>query len=158
MTEETRFEWIRFHRLRSSSCTHVQLEKAAQTVYRSWLRIRTARRHLQRAKRNWYDDAPRPVDRARPFCFVLRRMKRAWREADRRHDLAGFAAHRTLGATRARNNWSSTLAAVIADDQMIRIRHQYHDEPALLIRESRFRALERATRDDDPLTRILGGD
>lgn len=41
---------------------------------------------------------------------------------------------------------------------MIRIRHQYHDEPVLLIRESRFRALERATRDNDPLTRILGGD
>ena len=113
-------------------------------VYESWCRVREARVHLERAKRNWYDDSPRPVDRGRPFCFVLRRMRRTWREADRANDRAGFPVHRTVGSTDARRNWSDVLGGVIRADEVIRIRHQHDDEPAILIRESRFRALERA--------------
>jgi len=71
-------------------------------------------------------------------------MRRTWREADRVNDLAGFPVHRTIGATETRNNWSSVLYGAIRQDEVIRIRHQHQDEPVLLMRESRFRALERA--------------
>ncbi|HSM09189.1 MAG TPA: hypothetical protein VLA33_09260 [Gemmatimonadota bacterium] len=133
----------RFSRLRSSSCTRVQVERAARIVYRSWARVCEAKKHLERAKHDWYDDSPRPiVDRGRPFCFVLRRMKRSWRDADRRNDLSGFAVNRTVGASEARRNWSGILNGVISNDQVVRIRHQHADEPAILITEARFRALE----------------
>lgn len=133
----------RFSRLRSSNRTHVQVERAARIVYRSWARVCDAKKHLERAKRNWYDDSPRPiVDPGRPFCFVLRRMKRSWRDADRRNDLSGFAVHRTVGASEARQNWSEVLNGVLDDDEVVRIRHQHADEPAVLITEARFRALE----------------
>jgi len=69
-------------------------------------------------------------------------MKRSWREADRRNDLSGFAVNRTVGASEARRNWSQVLNGVIAHDQVVRIRHQHADEPAVLITEARFRALE----------------
>lgn len=144
MRDEHRWEPILFNRLRSSRCTHVHIEKAARRLYRSWNRVRAARLSLERAKRNWYGAAPRPVDPGRPFCFVLRRMKRTWREADRANDLSGIAAHRTIGATEARRSWSSVLRAIMRDDEVIRIRHQHCDEPAILISESRFRELERA--------------
>lgn len=144
-----RYQWerLRINRLRSSRCTHVQLEKTKRMVYESWLRVREARIHLERAKRNWYDDSPRPVNRGRPFCFVLRRMRRTWRQADRANDCAGFPVHRTVGSTETRRNWSEILHAVMGDDHVIRIRHQNCDQPAILITESRFRALERAAPD-----------
>lgn len=143
-----RWERLRINRLRSSTCTHVQLEKTKRMVYESWRRVREARIHLERAKRNWYDDAPRPVDRGRPFCFVLRRMRRTWRQADRANDRAGFPVHRTVGSTATRRNWADILHSVIGENQVIRIRHQHCDEPAILITESRFRALERTAPDD----------
>ncbi len=133
----------RFSRLRASNRTHVQVERAARIVYRSWARVCEAKKHLDCAKRNWYNDSPRPiVDPGRPFCFVLRRMKRSWREADRHNDLSGFPVNRTVGASEARRNWSEVLNGVIANDQVVRIRHQHADEPAILITEARFRALE----------------
>jgi hypothetical protein len=144
MRDEHRWEPILFNRLRSSRCTHVHIEKAARRLYRSWIRVRAARLSLERAKRNWYGAVTRPVDPGRPFCFVLRRMKRTWREADRANDLAGIAAHQTIGATEARRSWSSVMRAIMWDDEVIRIRHQHCDEPAILISESRFRELERA--------------
>jgi hypothetical protein len=147
MNNKYRWERIRINRLRSSKCTHVQLEKTKRMVYESWCRVREARIHLERAKRNWYDDAPRPVDHGRPFCFVLRRMRRTWRQADRANDRAGFPVHRTVGSTETRRHWSAILGAVIANDEVIRIRHQHCDEPAILVSESRFRALERAAPD-----------
>ena len=139
-----RWERLRTNRLRSSKCTHVQLEKTKRMVYESWLRVREARIHLERAKRNWYDDSPRLVNRGRPFCFVLRRMRRTWRQADRANDRAGFPVHRTVGSSETRRNWAEILHSVIGEDHVIRIRHQHRDEPAILITESRFRALERA--------------
>lgn len=144
MARRPRWERIRINRLRSSMCTHAQLEKTKRMVYESWCRVREARIHLERAKRNWYEESPRPVDRGRPFCFVLRRMKRSWREADRANDRMGFPVHRTVGATEARRNWSAVLGDVIAHDEVLRIRHQHCDQPAILVSESRFRALERA--------------
>lgn len=142
-----RWERLRINRLRSSRCTHVQLEKTKRMVYESWLRVREARIHLERAKRNWYDDSPRPVNRGRPFCFVLRRMRRTWRQADRANDIAGFPVHRTVGSTETRRHWSGILHSVIGNDHVIRIRHQHCGEPAILISESRFRALERTAPD-----------
>jgi len=80
-------------------------------------------------------------------------MKRTWREAARANDLAGIAVHRTIGATEARRSWSSVLRGIMWDDQVIRIRHQHCDEPAILISESRFREIERAAAAD-----AAGGD
>lgn len=134
----------RFSRLLSSNCTRVRIERIARIVYRSWARVCAAKKHLERAKRHWYDGSPRPVvDPGRPFCFVLRRMRRTWRDADRRNDLIGFPVNRTVGATETRRNWSEVLHRVLEDDEVVRIRHQYADEPAILITEARFRALER---------------
>jgi len=173
MRDDMGFEWIRFHRLQFSNRTPAQLEKAARHLRRSWARLREAREALQRARYNWYDASPRPVEPNRPFCFVIRRMRRTWRDADRAHDREGFPAHYTIGSTETRRTWSTVLLAVVDDDRVIRIRHALRDEPALLITESRFRALERAAaghltvgqfQPDRPelqrafLTRILDGE
>lgn len=99
---------------------------------------------LERDKRLWFESAPRRVDPERPFCFELDRMKRKWREADRSADRSGFPAHRTVGSTRARQDWFALLSVVLRDDEVVRIRHRRHDEPALLMRESGFRELEKA--------------
>lgn len=144
MRDDTGFEWIRFHRLQFSSRTPVQLERAARHLRRSWARLREARESLQRAKRNWYEAAPRPIQPNRPFCFVIRRMKRSWRDADRARDRTGFPAHRTVGTTEVRRTWSTVLLDVVDRNRVIRIRHALRDEPALLVAESRFRELERA--------------
>lgn len=77
-------------------------------------------------------------------------MRRTWRQADRANDRAGFPVHRTVGSTETRKNWSDILHSVIGDDHVIRIRHQHCDEPAILVTESRFRALERAAPDAVP--------
>lgn len=121
----------------------------ARIVYRSWDRVCAAKKHLDRAKRHWYDGSPRPVvDPGRPFCFVLRRMRRSWRDADRLNDVTGLAVHRTVGASETRRHWSEVLRRVLDDDEVIRIRHQHADEPAILITEARFRALERTAPSD----------
>lgn len=146
MNSEYFWTWrpSRFSRLLSSNCTRARIEIIARRVYRSWARVCAAKKHLERAKRHWYDGSPRPiVDAGRPFCFVLRRMRKTWRDADRKNDLIGFAVNRTVGATETRRNWSEVLNRVLADDEVIRIRHQHADEPAILITEARFRALER---------------
>ena len=70
-------------------------------------------------------------------------MKRSWRDTDRAADLTGLAVHRTVGSSDARKEWFRLLSKAIAFDEVIRIRHQYYDEPAILMRESRFRELER---------------
>jgi hypothetical protein len=137
---------LRFHFLRHSSCTPGQVERRAREVFRSWLKLREERKALERDRRIWLESAPRRVDPMRPFCFELDRMKRNWRDADRRADLSGFPAHRTVGSTRARADWFRLLSAVLLDDELIRVRHRYHDEPALLVLESRFRELEKAAR------------
>jgi len=72
------------------------------------------------------------VDPARPFCFELDRMKRSWREADRSADRSGFPVHRTVGSSRARQDWFGLLSDVLCDDQVVRVRHRSQDEPALL--------------------------
>lgn len=135
-----------FHFLRHSSCTAVQVERRAREVFRSWLKLREERKVLERDRRIWFESSPRRVDPMRPFCFELDRMKRNWREADRSADLSGLPAHRTVGSTRAREDWFRLLSTVLLDDELIRVRHRYHDEPALLVRESRFRELENAAR------------
>ncbi|MFQ5528992.1 MAG: hypothetical protein ACE5FP_01455 [Gemmatimonadota bacterium] len=70
-------------------------------------------------------------------------MRRTWRDADRAADLAGLAVHRTVGSTRARKEWFLLLSEAVNRDEVIRIRHKSYDEPAVLMRESRFRELER---------------
>lgn len=80
------------------------------------------------------------------YCYVLRRMRRSWREADRRSDREGRAADLTIGSTRTRRNWSEVLHRVMEEGAVIRIRHHYVDEPALLVPESAFRELEARAR------------
>ena len=111
--------------------------------FESWLALRIERVALARDKRDWFGAAPRPVDPEHPFCFALDRMKRIWRERDRHADTSGFPVHRTIGSTNARIEWFRILTAVIENDEVIRVRHRYFDEPVILSRESRFRALER---------------
>lgn len=108
--------------------------------------MRAERRALERDKRAWFDASPRPVnDSERPFCFVLERMKLRWRKADRLADTDGRPVDRTVGSTRARQRWFDLLSAVLHSDEVIRVRHRYWDEPAILMRESRYRSLERRT-------------
>lgn len=105
--------------------------------------MRAERRALERDKRAWFDASPRPVgDGNRPFCFVLERMKLKWRKADRLADAQGRPVDRTVGSTRARQQWFDLLTAVLHGDEVVRVRHRYWDEPAILMRESRYRSLE----------------
>jgi hypothetical protein len=78
----------------------------------------------------------------RRYCFHPYRMKVRWRMMDRRRDRAGRAVDRTVGSTNARARWFQLLHRVIEDEQIVRIRHTAHDEPAILMHESRWRALE----------------
>lgn len=82
-----------------------------------------------------------------PFCFARGRMKIRWREADRCSDREGRPADETVGATSARRDWARILRSTIVHGELVRIRHQYHDEPALLVPESVFRSLERRAGD-----------
>lgn len=100
---------------------------------------------LWRERQRWFEDSPSSWERQhRRFCFVLACMPRRWREADRRNDKRGRSADRTVGSTDARREWFPLLGGVLKSDRLIRIRHRYFDEPALLVRESTFRELERA--------------
>ncbi len=144
-------ERFRFHLRRLSSCTPVQVEGRAREVFRAWLELRAERKALEREKRIWFESAPRRVDPVRPFCFELDRMKRNWRQADRSADRSGFPARRTVGSTRARQDWFGLLSVVLHDDEVVRVRHRYHDEPALLMRESRFRELEKTAGVPQPI-------
>ncbi|MDH3297708.1 MAG: hypothetical protein OEM23_02995 [Gemmatimonadota bacterium] len=83
-------------------------------------------------------------------------MKRTWRDADRAADLTGQAVHRTVGSSDARNEWFPLLLRVLSRDEVIRIRHRSYDEPAVLMRESTFRNLERAA-DSTTSPRSSGG-
>lgn len=69
-------------------------------------------------------------------------MKIRWRRADDRRDRSGRPVDRTVGSTRARAQWFQLLQRVLGEDAVIRIRHTAHDDPAVLVRESRWRALE----------------
>lgn len=142
MDDDHEHERIRRNSLRFCKCTPVHLERRRRELNRAWHAIQAARKRLARSKQIWFDDAPPPLSAERRFCFVLQRMKRKWREADRAADLSGFAAHRTVGSTKARRDWFLLLTQVLDDDDVIRIRHRSYDEPAVLIRESRFRELE----------------
>ncbi|MEE9576423.1 MAG: hypothetical protein V3W35_03340 [Gemmatimonadota bacterium] len=144
MADDDGRERLRFHLLRLSSCTTAQVERRAREVLRGWRKLRAERKALERDKRLWFESTPRRVDPERPFCFELDRMKRKWREADRSADRSGFPAHRTVGSSRARQDWLALLSVVLCDDEVVRVRHRCHDEPALLMRESRFRELEKA--------------
>lgn len=84
----------------------------------------------------------------RRYCFHPYRMKIRWREMDRRRDRSGRTVDRTIGSTRARRVWFQLLHRVIGRGEIVRIRHTAHDEPAVLLRESRWRALERLAHDD----------
>lgn len=92
------------------------------------------------------NDASSAAAAGSPFCFARRRMKIRWREADRRSDREGRPADETVGATSARRAWARILRSTIVHGALVRIRHQYHDEPALLVSESVFRNLERRAR------------
>ena len=142
---DDRWRAIRWGLLRSSRCTVVQLERRRKELLAEWARLKEERRALERERDIWLWDGPRPVPAATwPFCFVPGRMKRRWREADRDNDSTGRPVDRTIGATAMRRRWFELLAAVIRDDTVVRIRHRYEDEPAVLMRESRFREMERA--------------
>ncbi len=79
----------------------------------------------------------------RRYCFHPYRMKIRWRKMDRRRDRSGRAVDHTVGSTNARGSWFQLLHRVIEDEEIVRIRHTLHDEPAILMQESRWRALER---------------
>lgn len=83
------------------------------------------------------------------FCFVRRRMRVVWREADRRADEEGRAADRTIGASRARRDWFLLLELVLGYAQLVRIRHIGFDDPAILVAEWEYRALEAAAQRAD---------
>lgn len=129
----------------SSNCTPVQLERLRRSLLDSWEELERERIDFERRKRAWLEDSPRPVDVNKPFCFVASRMKRRWREHDRAADRQGPPVDKTIGSTDARRSWFRLLSDVIVDDQVIRIRHRYFDEPAILLRESRFRDREART-------------
>lgn len=84
-----------------------------------------------------------------------RRMmaKLRWREADQKADEDGRPARLTLWAAEARHNFFTLLARAINRDEMFRIRHRYWDEPCLLVRESRYRDLERRAAAEEPRVR-----
>jgi len=143
MQDDNRWERFRFNILRlPSTRTPVHVERRAREVHTAWLELGAERKAFERDKRIWLDSAPRRLDPVRPFCFVLERMKRKWRQADRRADRSGFPVQRTVGSAKARDDWFRLLSAVLCDDEVIRVRHRYHDGPAILMSESRFRALE----------------
>jgi len=48
------------------------------------------------------------------------------------------------GWTLLHEAWIRLLSEVPCGDEVIRVRHRYHDGPAILMSESRFRALEKA--------------
>ena len=143
MSDPERDECLRYELLRLSSCTHAQLERARTHLYNSWLALQAQRTALERDRRIWFSTSPRPVDPERPFCFVPYRMKRRWRDRDRSADTSGFPVHETIGSSNARKEWFRLLSDVIAEDSVVRIRHRYCDEPAILVREKRFRDLEK---------------
>lgn len=148
MDVEERWRNIRWGLMNSSRCTVAQLERRRKELLAEWARLKEERRALERERDIWLWDGPRPVPVERwPFCFVPGRMKRRWREADRANDRSGRPVDRTIGATATRRSWSEVLGSVIREDAVVRIRHRYDDEPALLVRESRFRELERAVRE-----------
>lgn len=132
--------------LRSSSCTPVRLERRRRALIRGWQALIRERAALARDKEAWF----RPDgsgDRRRPprrFCFVLRRMKRTWREADRRNDSSGRRVGLTVGSSDARARWFDLLRRVLEGGELVRVRHQYFDEPVLLVREEHYRNLEAA--------------
>ena len=142
MDDYDRHQLMRTDSLRSCNCTPVHLERRRQQLNRAWRAIHAARKRLARSKQIWFDNAPRPLPHNRPFCFVLRRMRRMWREADRAADLSGLAVHQTIGSTDARITWFPLLNRVLADDDVIRIRHRSFDDPVILLKESRFRRME----------------
>lgn len=143
MDDYDRYRQTGLHYASSSKCTPVHLEGRRQQLNRAWRAIHAARKRLARSKQIWFDNAPRPViPRNQPFCFVLRRMRRTWREADRVADLSGLAVDRTIGSTDARKAWFPLLTRVLVDDDVIRIRHRSFDDPVVLITESRFRQME----------------
>ena len=142
MDEYDRHRRMRTDSLRLCNCTPVHLERRRQQLNRAWRALHSARKRLARSKQTWFDNTPRPLPRNQPFCFVLRRMRRTWREADRVADLSGLAVHHTIGSTDARKTWFPVLNGVLVDDEVIRIRHRSYDKPAVLIKESRFRKME----------------
>lgn len=89
----------------------------------------------------WEGDGP-GASSAAP-CFDRSRMKRKWLEADRRSDASGCPASETVSTSRARRYWSELVHQVLVGNAVVRIRHHDFDEPALLVRESRFRTMER---------------
>lgn len=81
-----------------------------------------------------------------PYCFTIRRMRRSWREADRRADREGEPVDLTIGATRARQHWYDLIYIVVEHGALVRVRNAKYDEPVIVMSESRFRRLERAAR------------
>lgn len=79
----------------------------------------------------------------RQFCFEFPRMRIVWRKADRHYDLHGRPAVLTMASSRVRRDWADVLFLVMELGGLVRVRHQHRDEPALMIPESQFRALER---------------
>lgn len=71
-------------------------------------------------------------------------MKRTWREADRRNDSSGRRVGLTVGSSDARARWFDLLRRVLEGGELVRVRHQYFDEPVLLVREEHYRNLEAA--------------
>lgn len=79
----------------------------------------------------------------RQFCFEFARMRIVWRKADRHYDIHGRPAVLTMASSRVRRDWADVLFLVMELGGLVRVRHQHRDEPALMIPESQFRALER---------------
>jgi hypothetical protein len=77
-----------------------------------------------------------------PFCFVRGRMKHVWRRADRAADGRGRPVDGTVGSSRARRYWSSILGEVLWTDAVLRLRVRDCDRAAVVMTESRYRALE----------------
>lgn len=132
--------------LRSSSCTTVRLERRRRALIRGWQELIRERAALARDKEAWFRPCGSGDRRRQPrrFCFVLRRMKRTWREADRRNDATGRPVGVTVGSSDARARWFDLLRRVLEADELVRVRHQYFDEPVLLVTEEHYRELETA--------------
>lgn len=79
----------------------------------------------------------------RQFCFEFARMRIVWRKADRHYDIHGRPAVLTMASSRVRRDWADVLFLVMELGGLVRVRHQHRDEPALMIPESQFRAMER---------------
>lgn len=142
--------------LQSSTCTPVHVDRHRRDLVRGWCELLREHADLARQKAAWfhpYGSKARWGERL--FCFVPRRMKWKWRKADRHSDTTGRPADVTVGSTDARKRWFELLRRAIDRDQIVRVRHRYRDEPALLVSEEHYRSLERAA-DDDPLRGLLG--